>query len=156
MSKRGKTTFWLGLSVIGWLCVLSFAGCGVKGPPKPLWQRPVPRVVDLAGVVQAPWVKLTWSLSEPLHRTQAKHAKFVIYGAKSSLEMEVCQGCLQVFEKMATIGYVDRDDNRYELQVPVESDYHYVFKVNLVMPGGTGPDSDLVDVDVWSRTPVTD
>ena len=139
--------------VAGWLFAGTLIGCGVKGPPKSLWQQPVSRVVDLAGEVELSWVELTWSLSEPLSRKQARHAKFIIYGEKSSLEMEICRDCPRAFEKMATIGYADRDDGRYEARVPVDAEYRYVFKVNLVAAGSAGSDSDIVKIDVLSQTP---
>ena len=80
--KRGTHAAWTGMLMACWLFGgTTIVGCGIKGPPVPLWQRPVPRVVDLAAVVGERWVDLTWSLSEPLGSTPAESIRRVRSGA---------------------------------------------------------------------------
>jgi hypothetical protein len=59
-----------------WLFGFGWIGCGVKGPPVPPRQPPVPAVSDLAYEVAGQAVMLTWSLPGrfPVGRQNRRHS----------------------------------------------------------------------------------
>jgi hypothetical protein len=128
-------------------------GCGVKGPPIPPQQPPVPAVSDLAYEVAGQAVMLTWSLAGPLSGRQAKHATFGLYRSRTALGQPACDGCPLVFEKMARIPYVFSDAGRYSTDVLLDPGYRYVFKVRLETDGGAGSDSNAIQFDHWPDVP---
>ncbi len=134
------------------LGVIGF-GCGVKGPPLPPGLPPVPAVADLAYQAADQTVRLTWRLSAPLAAKQAKSAVFVLYRSQTALAESPCDGCPLVFEKAATVVFVDSDTNRFSFIMPLESGYRYVFKVRLETDRGAGPDSNLVRFDHSPQRP---
>jgi hypothetical protein len=134
--------------LFGLLLLLSTAyfGCGVKGPPVPPRQPLVP-AVELSYQVDDQTVRLTWRLPGPLAAKQAKDAAFVVYRSRTALAEPPCDGCPLVFEKAASVAYVDSDSNRFSIDKPLESGYRYVFKVRLETDSGAGPDSNPVRFD---------
>ena len=126
---------------------IGFFGCGVKGPPVPPRQPPVPAVVDLAYALADQIVSLTWRLPGPLSAKQAKQADFGLYRSRTALVESGCDGCPLVFEKVATVPYVHTESNRFSIDTPLEPGYRYVFKVRLETDGGAGPDSNPVLID---------
>lgn len=135
------------LAGISLLLGFSYFGCGIKGPPVPPRQPPVPVVAELAYQVADQTVTLTWRLPEPLSGKQAKHAKFGLYRSRTALAESACDGCPLVFEKVATVPYVHTDSNRFSTGAPLDPGYRYGFKVRLETDGGAGPDSNLVKFD---------
>ena len=135
------------LSGIFFLLSVSYFGCGVKGPPVPPRQPPVPAAADLAYVVADHTIALTWRLPGPLSAKQASQAAFGLYRSRTALAESGCDGCPLVFEKVATVPYVHTESNRFSFDAPLEPGYRYVFKVRLETDGGTGPDSNPVQVD---------
>ena len=129
-------------------------GCGVKGPPVPRRQPPVPAVTDLAYVVADQTIVLTWRLPGPLSAKQANQAAFGLYRSRAALAESGCDGCPLVFEKVAAIPYVHAESNRFSIDVPLEPGYRHVFKVRLETDGGAGPDSNRVQVDHLPDIPV--
>ena len=139
-----------GLSLL--LC-FSYFGCGIKGPPVPPRRLPVPAIQNLAYQVADGSATLTWSLPGPLSGRQAEQAAFGLYRSRTALEKPACDGCPQVFEKVATVSYVHTDANRYSIDVPLEPGYRYVFKVRLETGGSSGPDSNSILFDHLSNVP---
>ena len=135
------------LSGIFFLLSVSYFGCGVKGPPVPPRQPLVPTVADLAYAVTDHTIALTWRLPGPLSTKQANQAAFGLYRSRIALAESGCDGCPLVFEKVATVPYVHTESNRFSFDAPLEPGYRYVFKVRLETDGGTGPDSNPVQVD---------
>ena len=135
------------------LLSVSYFGCGVKGPPLPSRQPPVPAVADLAYAVTDQTVTLTWRLPGALSAKLAKNAVFGVYRSRTALAEPDCDGCPLVFEKVATVPYVHADANRFSIDAPLEPGYRYVFKVRLETGGGGGPDSNLVQVDHLTDRP---
>ena len=134
--------------LVGLLLLFSatYFGCGVKGPPVPPGQPPVP-AVELSYQVDDQTVRLTWRLPGPLSAKQAKNATFGLYRSRTALAEPPCDGCPLVFEKAASVAYVDPDTNRFFIDMPVETGYRYVFKVRLETDSGPGPDSTPVRFD---------
>jgi hypothetical protein len=132
---------------------LSCFGCGVKGPPVPRRQSSVPVVTDLAYEVADQTIVLTWRLLAPPSAKQANRATFGLYRSRTGMVEATCDGCPLVFEKVAAVPYVYSKDNRFSIDLPLESDYRYVFKVRLETDSGVGPDSNLVQVDPFGDTP---
>ena len=126
---------------------LTCCGCGIKGPPVPPQQLPVPTVLDLAYQVDAQTVTLSWSLSGPLAIKQAKQATFGIYRSRNTLAEPPCEGCPRVYEKVATIPYVHTDTNLFTTSLPLDPGYRYGFKVRVETDGGIGTDSKVVQFD---------
>lgn len=126
---------------------VGYFGCGVKGPPVPRRQSPVPAVADLAYAVADQTIALTWRLPGPLSAKQANQAAFGLYRSRTALAESSCDGCPLVFEKVATVPYVHAESNRFSIDVPLEPGFRYVFKVRLETDGGDGPDSSPVQVD---------
>lgn len=113
------------------LIPLLLAGCGVKGPPLAPRQPPLPGVVDAAYRLVDGKVALGWTLAGPLTSGQARDAVFVVYRSRSSLADPACATCPLIFDKVATLPYTDASDQRYSIDLPVETGYHYTFKVQL-------------------------
>lgn len=130
-----------------------YLGCGIKGPPVPPQRLPVSAVTRLTYEVTDRSVTLTWSLPGPLSGRQARQAVFGLYRSRTALEQPACDGCPLVFEKVATVPYVHTDANRFSTNTPLDSGYHYVFKVRLETDGGSGPDSNSVQFDHMSHVP---
>jgi hypothetical protein len=141
------------LAGICWLFGFSWIGCGVKGPPVPPRQPPLPAVSGLAYRVADRAVILTWSLPGPLSGRQAEKAAFGIYRSRTVLEDPACEGCPLVFEKAEQVPYLQADDNRYSSDVPLDPGYRYVFKVRLETGGIMGPDSNSVQFDYLPNAP---
>jgi hypothetical protein len=146
----GRTVCAIGPIWIGLFLLLGFSyfGCGVKGPPVPPRQPPVPAVADLAYQMGDQTITLTWRLPERLSAKQAAQASFGLYRSRTALAGSDCDGCPQVFEKVVTVPYVHTETNRFFIDVPLEPGYRYVFKVRLHAAGGAGPDSNPVRVDL--------
>jgi hypothetical protein len=123
---------------------LGFSGCGVKGPPVPPRQPPLPAVTDLHCRVARQTAALTWRLAEPPPATWYRDWAFGIYRYRTRLDQPPCDGCPQVFDKVATVPYIDTDDLRFSTEVPLDPGYRYVFKVRLETKRRTGPDSNTV------------
>ncbi|MEE4113094.1 MAG: hypothetical protein V2I40_09790 [Desulfobacteraceae bacterium] len=138
---------------IVFLLSASYLGCGVKGPPVPRSQPPVPAVVDLAYTAEGQRIALAWRLSGPLSAKQASQAAFGLYRSRTALAESGCDGCPLVFERVATVPYVHTAYNRYTIDAPLEPGYRYVFNVRLETDGGAGPDSNPVQIDHLSDTP---
>jgi hypothetical protein len=135
------------------LLSVGYSGCGVKGPPLPPKQPPVPAVVDLAYVLADHTIALSWRLPGPLSAKQANQAAFGLYRSRTPLADSDCDGCPLVFEKVATVPYVHTESNRFSIDAPLEPGYRYVFKVRLETDGGAGPDSNRVQVDHLTDRP---
>lgn len=135
--------------LVGIIVLLGFChfACGIKRPPVPPRQPPVPAVTDLACQVADRSVTLNWRLPGPLSGKQAKQATFGLYRFRTALEQPLCDGCPMVFEKAATIPYVYSETNRFYAAVPLDFGYRYLFKVRLETDGGAGPDSNSVQFD---------
>lgn len=129
------------------------SGCGIKGPPVPPLAPPVPAVTDLAFRVAGPSVTLTWALSDPLPEKMAKGAAFGVYQSRTALGEPACDGCPQVFEKIAVVPFVPTDTNRFSIDVAPDPGYGYLFKVRLTTAGQAGPDSRPVKFDFPSGGP---
>jgi hypothetical protein len=80
------------LAGICWLFGFSWIGCGVKGPPVPPRQPPVPAVSGLAYRVADRAVILTWSLPGPLSGRQAKRRRSASTGPEPSLKIQPARG----------------------------------------------------------------
>jgi len=132
---------------------LSYFGCGVKGPPVPLRQPSIPAVTDLDYQVTDQTIVLTWRLLAPPSAKQANRAAFGLYRSRTGMAEATCDDCPLVFEKVATVPYVYSKDNRFSIDLPLDLDFRYVFKVRLEMDNGVGPDSNLVQVDHFRDTP---
>ncbi|MBC2742753.1 MAG: hypothetical protein HGJ93_06850 [Desulfosarcina sp.] len=141
------------LAGIFFLFGFSYFGCGIKGPPVPPRQPPVPAVVDLAYQVADQSVTLTWYLPGPLFGKQATHSTFGLYRSRTALAEPVCDGCPLVFEKVVTVPYVHTDTNRFSTDASLDPGYRYVFKVRLETDGRTGPDSNPVQFDHMPDVP---
>lgn len=141
------------LLMMVWLFGLSGVGCGVKSPPVPPRQPPLPAVLDLAYQAAGRTVTLTWRLAGPLTGRQASQGTFTIYRSRSALEQPACEGCPLIFEKVATVPYADSAGNRFVIDVPLDSGYRYVFKVRLETDQSAGPESNTVQFDHLAEAP---
>jgi hypothetical protein len=129
------------------LLVWGISGCGVKGPPVPPRQPPLPAVTDLSYRLTQQTVALTWRLSAPPTGSWDRDWVFGIYRSRSSLDQPPCDGCPLVFAKVATLPYTDTDNLRFSTDVPLVPGYRYVFKVRLETTHRAGPDSNTVTFD---------
>ena len=141
----------IGLAMV--LLIGLIGGCGVKGPPVPPRQPPLPPVVDLVHQVAGQTVTLSWRLPGPLAGRQASQGTFTIYRSRSALAQPACESCPPVFEKVATVPYVDAKGNRFTIDVPLDPGYRYVFKVRLETDRSAGPDSNRVRFDYDTDAP---
>jgi hypothetical protein len=128
-------------------------GCGVKGPPVPPQAPPVAAVGALGYVREGLSAVLNWRLPQRLPRRQARGAVFGVYQSSTDLSEPVCDDCPLVFEKVADVPYVDRDDSRYSARIALDPGYRYRFKVRLETNGQAGADSDTVQFDVAADDP---
>jgi hypothetical protein len=135
------------------LFALGAIGCGVKGPPVPPQAPPVAAVGALSYVREGLSAVLNWRLPQRLPRRQARGAVFGVYRSSTDLSEPACDDCPLVFEKVAEVPYVDRDDNRYSARVALDLGYRYRFKVRLETNGQAGADSDTVQFDVAADDP---
>lgn len=135
------------LSGLFLLLSVGYFGCGVKGPPRPPGEPPVPAAADLAYQVTDQTITLNWRLPAPLSAKQSKNAVFGLYRSRTALADPACDGCPLVFEKAATVAYVDSDTNRFSIDISLETGYRYVYKVRLETDRGAGPDSNSVRFD---------
>jgi hypothetical protein len=152
----GNTAGYTNLSILVGLLFLfgiGYFGCGIKGPPVPPRQAPVSAVAELTYQAADQTVTLEWRLTGPLSAKQSKKAAFGIYQSRTSLAETPCDGCPLVFEKVASVAYVDSDTHRFSIDIPLETGYRYVFKVRLETESGAGPDSNLVRLDHLSDRP---
>ena len=130
------------------LFVLHCVGCGIKGPPVPEDSPPLPAVADLSHRLDGSTVTLAWRLSDFLSRNQTAEANFNVYQYRSALGESMCQDCPLVFEKVATVPYVDRGELRFATVLFLDSGYRYVLKVQLERNGQLGEAAESVRFDV--------
>lgn len=131
---------------VGWWVLAT--GCGVKGPPVPLWQAsPLPAVADLAGRVADGRVTLTWQLQSSLDSQAARQASFIIRRSRTAFDEPSCENCPQVFETVGNVPYVETDDGSYTLTLGLDAGFRYVFMVHLQTEHGIGPAGEPVQFD---------
>lgn len=131
------------------LTVLLLVGCGVKGPPKPLYAPPpLPEITGFAYELADDKVTLNWQLTAPLTAGRGKQALFVIRRSQSALDQPNCEDCPQVFATTGKLPYVERENLAYVLDLPIEAGYRYLFTVHLETGGEVGPKSDPLKVEV--------
>jgi hypothetical protein len=126
------------------LLVPGISGCGVKGPPVPPRQPPLPAVKDLSCRVAGQTATLSWRLAAPPPATWYQSWRFGIYRYRSRLDHPPCKGCPQLFDEVARVPYTDTENLRFSADVPLDPDYRYVFKVRLENKRHAGPDSNTV------------
>jgi hypothetical protein len=129
------------------LLVLGFSGCGVKAPPVPPRQPPLPAVKDLSCRVMQQTATLSWRLAAPPPTTWYQSWRFGIYRYRTRLDQPPCKGCPQVFDEVATVPYTDAENLRFSADIPLDPGYRYVFKVRLENKRYAGPDSNTVQFD---------
>ena len=123
-------------------------GCGVKGPPVPLWKTPdLPSVTDLAYHEADGQVTLTWTLQSPLDAQAARQASFIVRRFRTALDQPSCENCPKVFETVGNIPYVETDDGSYTLTLSLDAGFRYAFMVHLQTEHDVGPDCDPVKFD---------
>ena len=125
-----------------------FIGCGVKGPPVPPHQPPLPGVTDLAYQRVDGTVVLARGLDGPLTSRQAQEAAFVVYRSRSRLSDPACDTCPLIFDKVTTLPYADTPDRRFTAELPVERGYRYTFKVELESGSAIGKKTASVTFDL--------
>lgn len=126
-------------------------GCGVKGPPTPLWPpAPLPMVSDLAYQMTDRQLTLTWRLLSPLEDKAARQAYFIIRRSQTALDQPPCEHCPRVFRTVERIPYVETTDAAYSLTLTLEAGYRYAFTVHLQSDKDVGPDCDPVQFDTPS------
>jgi hypothetical protein len=123
-------------------------GCGVKGPPTPMWPpAPLPMVADLTCQVADGRVTLTWRLPSPLEDKAARQASFIIRRYRTALDQPACENCPRVFTTVETMPYVETADTAFSLNLALEAGYRYAFTVHLQTGNDVGPDADPVQFD---------
>jgi len=107
-----RRRLWLNSSVFILLCFLGLllGGCGKKGPPKPPFQKELPKVNNLQAVVVSAGVKLTWTMDS----SDEDAAGFNVYRSKIQSEISDCPGCTRDFEVVTTIK-VKAGETRFEV-----------------------------------------
>lgn len=138
---------WFMLAGCCLLLALSHIGCGIKGPPVPPKAPPIQAVTDLSYQVDEGSVVLAWGLPDRLSGKRAKGSVFDIYRSRSELSDAACEDCPLIFEKVATLPYVQTDNNRFSIALDLDPGYRYVFKVRLVTNGQAGADTEPVRFD---------
>lgn len=122
--------------------------CGLKGPPVPPRQPPLPAVTGLKGQLDNGVVTLTWQ-----HPADTQGvAGYVVYRAQTKLSEPDCPDCPLVFESLETLS-VSEASEQIEFTQPVASGFRYTFKVRPSGPsGGQGPDSNLVVIEALPKS----
>lgn len=145
-----KTMVSAGAPILIWFVILFGClalGCGVKRPPLPPRQPPLPAVVTLGYQVAGPSVRLTWQLSEPPVGEPQGPAAFGVYRFRSALAEPVCDTCPLVFEKVGMVPYAGREGAHFSFDADLDPGYRYVFTVRLEKGAATGPNSNRVQFD---------
>jgi hypothetical protein len=141
------------VSAVG-LLIGTLVGCGVKGPPVPRQQAPPPAVNDLTCRVDGRTATLFWRLSGPVDRKSAGKTTFVVFHSRTDLDEEACENCPQVFERVATVPYTDKEDDRFSFDVLLDPGYRYAIKVHLEADGVAGPDSNSLWLNAYPDGPI--
>jgi hypothetical protein len=126
------------------LAVFSLAACGIKGPPVPPVSRLQLPDVRLSYRVAGDRVILTWRLSADPDATLAEDASFGVYRSRWAANEPACDTCPLVVEKIASIPYVQGDDDWLSASPAIDPGYRYAFKVRLEARGTPGADSNTV------------
>ena len=131
------------------LLIVSFVGCGVKRPPKPLGIPDPPSVGDLTHMISEQTVQLKWSVPDADDRVMKSAKGFIIYRAQNPMTTERCEGCPVLFKRIAEVDLTTRgDDGRMSFIENISHGFRYVYKVALLLDGGgLGPDSNIVEFD---------
>lgn len=129
------------------LLTAGLVGCGVKGPPVAPAAPPIPSVADLSYQLDRGSVTLGWRLPARLSRKQARVSVFGVYQSRRQLAEGTCEGCPQVFEKVAAVPYMQTDGNRFSTLVNLEPGFRYVFKVQLEINGQAGVGAQRIALD---------
>jgi hypothetical protein len=129
------------------------SACGVKGPPVPPNLPPLPAATDLSYRMVRQTAILSWRLAKPPPTTWYRNWTFGIYRFRVRLDQPPCEGCPQLFDEVASVPYADTENLQFSVDVPLDSGYHYVFKVRLENDRYTGPDSNTVQFDVLPVAP---
>ena len=109
---------------------------------------PLPALHDLAYRVDGVVLTLAWRLTDRLDRRQASDAVFHVYQSRSELSAPACDGCPLVFEKVASVPYVDTVDNHFTTVLTVDAGYRYAFKVRLSTDGQPSEETETIGFDL--------
>jgi hypothetical protein len=89
-----------------------------------------------------------WEMSSDLSNRQARQAAFAIYRFRRDLADASCENCPLVFEKVATMPFVQPEGGRFSSVLALDPGYGYAFKVRLEIRGQAGADSNTIRFDV--------
>jgi len=133
-------------------CALGVSGCGKKGPPVAPQEKPIPAVNDLNGHRQADRVVLSWHLPAGLNHRTVPLEGFRVYRSKQPLDMERCQGCPLIFERVAFIPFDGTQTNGpgtapIQYAETIEKGHRYIYKVvGLRSKAAESGSSNLVEI----------
>ena len=143
MARRGRR-----LLVAVFLIAGVLIGCGVKGPPLPAHQPPLPAVVDLTYRLETDTVLLDWRLDGALSTGRARRAAFVVQRSRTGLDEPACDTCPLIFDTVTTVPYADGPDGHFSIDLRVARGYRYAFKVFLKIGAAVGKSAQPVAFDL--------
>ncbi len=103
-----------------------FTGCGKKGDPRPLAQKPLPVVTDLSYSINNNILILSWS--NPTEKGKADPAGFAVYRSRQKIEEQDCKGCPGAFKQVTHIPCQGTKDT-FEYKDQLKPGYHYIYKI---------------------------
>jgi hypothetical protein len=127
-----------------WSVLILPWGCGLKTPPVPPKQPPLPTIHDLAATLEHGNVWLQWKQTPHAGHVAGYH----VYRAANDLSKTPCPGCPMMFQKIATFDNEGQPE-RFSYTDNVSAGFRYTYKVTpYYSTGAIGPDSNLVVIEV--------
>jgi hypothetical protein len=126
--------------------VLGMIGCGVKGPPMPSQNEPIPAVTDLKATMGQEEIVLTWSGAGD----SKEITEYDVYTSRSDLSQPPCQGCPQVFEKVGSLPITGQraSERQFRFSFSAAPGFRYLIKVRARSEtGNRGPESNTVMIE---------
>lgn len=104
-------------------------GCGVKSPPKPPRQNPLPAVTNLSAAREGDTVRLSWRLPE-WSGGKAALVGASVYRSKVPAE-SACRDCPETFEKRGEVPFhpTGTGDRTQTFSESVEPGFRYRYQV---------------------------
>jgi hypothetical protein len=123
-------------------------GCGVKAPPVPPRQAPVPEVKDLSSIIDGDKAVLSWAVPDKPGDKNSLIKSFVVYRAKQKISEGDCKNCPVKFTPAAEIqADLKPESKKMKYSESLEKGFKYIFKVtSKSATGAESRDSNFVEL----------